>query len=551
MRDNQIFCVLLGHEYVHEVQVITQIFFANCRFTFGEEIPTDGYAVVSRLINNTEVTCIGELYKNGQKVSSCTLEASQDRLDQLLGNKINLMEDTQAVWDVQEIASQPGIKVVKRTLMLALFHGLKEATGQPTPWGALVGVRPAKQVRIWLEEGKLETHIAKCLKDVYQCRDDKIQLAMAVAQAEKNLIIRQKQQKPGVGLYIGIPFCPSRCLYCSFVAAQKAGPDAHKRYLAALAKECETIAEKRLKDLKAKGRVVNTVYIGGGTPTALSEEYLAVLLETVGRLFGPFMEKAEYTVEAGRPDSITREKLTLLKDHGVNRIAINPQTLNDETLLRIGRGHTARDFYKAYGLAQKVGFTNINTDVIAGLPGEGPKDMAYTMEGLIKLAPAHITVHTLAVKRASKLLEIMTSKKSGFEQKSSDILRASKAHNVFNEYDIDDYFAKEFDMIDNMLVISQEACQSLGLSPYYMYRQKNMIGHFENVGYSLPGCECIYNVAMMAETQTVLAAGAGGVTKFVSFAEDKSQEGPLITRDFNPKDVETYIGRVEAKIGIQ
>jgi len=532
MRDNQIFCVLLGHEYVHEVQVITQIFFANSRFAFGEEVPPDGYAVMSRLENKAGVVCSGELYLDGQKVSDCALIASEDQQDNILGAPENLLS----------------VKVIKRTLMLALFHALKEATGQSTPWGALVGVRPAKQVRIWLEEGKSEAGIARCLSQVYQCREDKIQLAIAVAQAEKNLIIQQNQKKPGVGLYIGIPFCPSRCLYCSFVAAQKAGPDAHKRYLAALAKECEMMAAVQLKEVQENGQVVNAVYIGGGTPTALSEADLAVLLDMVERFFRPFMEEAEYTVEAGRPDSITREKLTLLKAYGVNRIAINPQTLNDETLIRIGRGHTSRDFYKAYEMAQQSGFTNINTDIIAGLPGEGPEDMAYTMEGLKKLAPAHITVHTLAIKRASRLLEELTSSKH--EQALTKVLpkpwpdttcRASQEYRLYHS-------AEDCETIDNMLSIAQEACQDLGLSPYYMYRQKNMLGHFENVGYSLPGCESIYNVAMMAETQTVFAAGAGGVTKFVSFEqEDSLHEGPLITRTFNPKNVETYIERMEMK----
>jgi len=477
MRESQIFCILTGHDYIHEIQVITQIFFANARFAFVEKMPLVGYAVVGRLEKKTEITCTGEFYCNGQKISTHTVNAPESTT-----------------------------KVIKRTLMLALFYALKEATGQPTPWGALVGVRPAKQARLWLEEGESETVITERLSKIYQCRADKIQLAIAVAHAEEKLIA---QQKPGVGLYIGIPFCPSRCLYCSFITAQKSSSGVHKRYLAALAKECSKLAT----DLCLKGQAINAIYIGGGTPTALSEENLTILLDMINQFSTSFMDGAEYTVEAGRPDSITREKLALLKEHGVNRIAINPQTLNNETLERIGRKHTAQDFYKAYEAALQVGFININTDVIAGLPGEEPEHMKHTMEGLKKLAPTHITVHTLAVKRASRL----------------------------NEYRLD-YPAKDFKTIDTMLTISQEICQDLGLHPYYMYRQKNMVGHFENVGYSLPGYESLYNVAMMAETQTVLAAGAGGVTKNII---EGIQEGIRIERTFNPKDVETYIERME------
>ena len=451
-------CVLLGHNFSNEVQVVAQVFFPNSRFGFYEEVPTTGLAVVGILAGSTAT---GKLYKNGQCMATST---------------------------VKEAPKQN----IKRTMMLAIFYALKEGTSRQTPWGALTGVRPAKQVRLWLAEGDSEAEITERLSSIYKLRDDKIKLAIAVARAEENTIedLAFADKK---GLYIGIPFCQSRCLYCSFVTAQKAKKDAHERYLAALAKEC--------KKINPAG--INTVYIGGGTPTALSERELETLLE----IATPFVGGVEYTVEAGRPDSLTREKLYLLKDYGVTRIAINPQTLNDGTLERIGRSHTARDFYKAYEMAQQIGFTNINTDVIAGLPGEGPEDMLCTMQGLQKLAPPHITVHTLAVKRASRLNEHLES-----------------------------YDAAESETVDAMLNIAREICEDIGLAPYYMYRQKNMVGHFENVGYSLKGSECIYNVAMMAETQTVIAVGAGAVSKII--------EGDLIRREFNPKDVEIYIERM-------
>ena len=489
-QDRVIACILKGHNFGHDVQVITQVFFANAKFMFNEinvnnldkaslnnfnnnKISDKGYTVISTLSGKL---CTGELYNDGVLISSHTLE----------------LQDS-------------AIAIIKRTLMLALFHALKKAINHPTPWGALTGVRPAKKVRLWLEEDVTEDVIANWLRDIYQCREDKIQLAINVARAEEKIISRYNCSA-GMGLYISVPFCPSRCLYCSFVADQKTkknDTDLHSRYLKALAKECKSININSL----------NTIYIGGGTPTALSEKNLAELLE-IAADFTKIAKDLEYTVEAGRPDSLNKEKLSLLKDYGVNRIAINPQTLNDETLVRIGRNHTAKDFYNAYEMAQQIGFDNINVDVIAGLPGETPNHMKQTMEGLKKLKPAHITVHTLAVKRASKLNE-------------------NRINKCFSE-------TSDFETIDTMLSIAQEVCESLQLAPYYMYRQKNMAGHCENVGYSLPGYECLYNVVMMAETQTVIAAGAGAVTKIV----ENTQNGTLISRKFNPKDVEIYIKRI-------
>jgi len=444
-------CVLVGHNFIHEMQVISQIFFSGYAFKFVNIVPPEGYAVLGRLDNKT---CTGELYLDGNKISACTMPYEN-----------------------------------KRSLMLAIFRVLKEATGQPTPWGALTGVRPAKQVRIWLDEGQSEAEITNRLSQEYMLREDKIKLAIAVAHAEKKL-----KNKPGTGIYVGIPFCPSRCLYCSFVVAQKAGADAHLRYLDALAKECANLPNDN----------VNTVYIGGGTPTTFSAKDFERLLQ----IAAPFANNVEYTVEAGRPDSISIEKLHLMKDYGVNRIAINPQTLCDTTLERIGRAHTSKNFYKAYEMAQQIGFNNINTDIIVGLPGESIEDIQNTMAGLKEINPPHITVHTLAIKRASFLKERQA-------------------------------ISSDFGTIDIMLSIASNACADMGLLPYYMYRQKNTLGHFENVGWAKPGYESLYNVAMMAETQTVFAAGAGAVTKIL--------EGDLITRKFNPKNIEIYIERMNTQ----
>ena len=529
-------CVLLGHDYTHEMQVISQVFFPCARFSFCGKVPNKGIAVVGKYHGGAFE---GEMYNNGQKISGTILRIEDE-----------------------------AEKAAKRTLMLAVFFALKEATGMPTPWGALTGVRPAKQVRLWLEEGIEPIVIIDRLSRVYGLRDDKIQLAMDVAVAEQSLVKKIKElnnderktdtsetdTSKSNALYVGIPFCPSRCLYCSFVVSHKPKPDAHKRFLDALEVDINKISGVKNKT------GCNIIYVGGGTPTALSEGDLKRLLEILnpfisnmksGDMKNSVMKNSdtknnvytaeyqseyqsefqseyqneyqhecivdkfiEYTVEAGRPDSITHEKLKLLKEYGVTRIAINPQTLNDATLTQIGRAHTSADFFKAYEMALHAGFDNINTDIIVGLPGEGPDDIRHTMDGLKKLAPAHVTVHTLAVKRASRLNE----------HRMDNLMMHG-----YNQYcDI-----AQFDMIDSMLCIAREACEEMGLSPYYMYRQKNMVGHFENVGYSLPGYECLYNVAMMAEVQTVVGIGAGAVTKIV--------ENSLIRREFKPKDVETYI----------
>ncbi|MCL1987544.1 MAG: coproporphyrinogen dehydrogenase HemZ [Firmicutes bacterium] len=497
----KITCFLIGHNFVNEVQAITQVFFANAKFaflsdvdftngenypeTYQEKIPQSGFAVAGII---TETSCTGEFYQNGK--ISATKTVNLDKHDKYGKNGENAKESN---------FQNKLTKTLKRNLMLALFYALQTALKREIPWGALTGVRPAKQVRLWLQAGETAETITQRLSQIYKCRSDKIDLAIKVAQAEERLLSQHKIGE-SIGLYVGVPFCPSRCLYCSFVVSQKPKADAHSRYLSALSAEVKLQHNNILAE-----NPINSIYLGGGTPTAFSAHDLEILL----KIIQPYNNgKIEYTVEAGRPDSITQEKLDVLKYYGVTRIAINPQTLNDVTLQKIGRLHTVADFYKAYEMAVNTGFDNINTDIIVGLPNETFADVQNTMNQLKKLAPAHVTVHTLAVKRASRLNE-----------------------NI-QEYEIAEK------TVDKMLAIAQETCENMGLSPYYMYRQKNMIGNFENVGYSKFGNESIYNIAMMAETQTVIGLGAGAVTKILTLANSK------IERKFNPKDTETYIERM-------
>ncbi|MCL2286646.1 MAG: coproporphyrinogen dehydrogenase HemZ [Firmicutes bacterium] len=465
-------CILLNHNFTNEVQTVTQLFFPGDSFQFLSAIPAEypqGYIVQTEMTRNAAMV---HVIKNGSTIAKHSLP-----LDSL------------------PIHLSP-----RRVLMLAMYHALQEAISAYTPWGALTGIRPSKMVREWFALGWTDEKIIATLADPFCCKREKAQLALTVAKAERDLTARIYQTHNPIGIYISIPFCPTRCVYCSFnVDHNYVSKDIYTEYVANLIQECKAQAER----LRQMNGTVSSIYIGGGTPTVLSENLLELLLDSVGSIFG---STEEYTVEAGRPDTLTKSKLNILRRYGVNRIAVNPQTLNDKTLSTIGRKHTAADFFRAFHLTRGTGFTSINTDIIAGLPGETPDDVRRTMEGIVDLSPENITVHTLAVKRASRLNEA----KGNFALPG--------AHTT-----------------EEMLTIANAACENAGLFPYYLYRQKNMVGMFENVGYSKPGCECFYNVGMMAETQTVLGIGAGAVSKFV--------ENGKITREFNVKNPEIYIQR--------
>jgi oxygen-independent coproporphyrinogen-3 oxidase len=467
-------CVLLNHNFVNEVQTTVQLFFPGESFKFvfakPEQYPA-GYVVQTEITNNAATA---QVYKNGQTIADYSTPLNNLPLD----------------------------LPPRRVLMLAIYHALQKAVGAYTPWGALTGIRPSKLVREWLENSWSGEKIISILEEPFCCANEKAKLALTVAHAENFLTkkIFESGSNP-VAIYVSVPFCPTRCLYCSFnVNHNFAGADIHSQYVAAVTRECKTQGER----LKQIGGAVSSIYIGGGTPTMLRGNLLEELLYAVADNFG---HAAEYSVEAGRPDTVTKSKLEILRRYGVNRIAVNPQTLNDNTLQIIGRKHTAADFFRAFHLVRDAGFSWVNTDLIAGLPGETAWDMRRTMESIAKLSPENITVHTLAVKRASRLNEA----------KQNFILPNAQT-------------------TEEMLAVANNACTSSGLFPYYLYRQKNMVGMFENVGYSKPGYECLYNVGMMAETQTVLGVGAGAVSKFVN--------GGLITREFNPKNPEIYIQRM-------
>ena len=386
-----------------------------------------------------------------------------------------------------------------------LYTSLREETGISLPWGNLTGIRPTKIAMTMMEQGKSEEEIAAFLQDKHLVSSEKTELGIDIARREKALL-DQLHYEDGYSLYIGIPFCPTTCLYCSFTSFPIiTWKERVEDYLGALEKEIDYTAEAY------REKKLDTIYIGGGTPSSLSAEELDRLLHKI-RTTLDFTYVKEFTVEAGRADSITKEKLQVLYKHGVTRISVNPQTMKQETLDFIGRRHTVEQVIDAFYLARKAGFDNINMDIILGLPGETEEDVRATIEAIKELKPDSLTVHSLAVKRASRL-------RSWIEQNGIDMINNT----------------------EEMMQIAAKGAADMGMLPYYLYRQKNMSGNFENVGYAKEGKYGIYNILIMEEKQTIVACGAGTITKRV-YPDGR------IERCDNVKDVALYIEKIDEMI---
>ena len=384
-----------------------------------------------------------------------------------------------------------------------LYKCLTKYTGIKPDWGILTGVRPVKLTgELVAKHGSID-RVKNILTKEYFLSENKADLLIDTYNIQQKAVLGSNDEN-AVAIYIGIPFCPTRCIYCSFPSNQVSG-DMIQRYLTALSREIEYTGRK----MKKKGWYPESIYIGGGTPTTLSEEEINLLLGQVHSNFDLAGLK-EFTVEAGRPDTITPEKLKIIKEYGAGRISINPQSMKKETLRLIGRMHEPEDIITAFDTAREIGFSVINADLIAGLPEESPKDYISSLEEIIKLKPENITVHTLAVKRASKLKEI-------------------------NE----DYSYHQGKTVRAMLDHGSSLLSDNGYKPYYLYRLKQMAGNFENVGYSLPGTESIYNVKIMEENQTIIALGAGGISKIWYPDERRLERVP------NVSNYEIYIERIE------
>lgn len=387
-----------------------------------------------------------------------------------------------------------------------LYKLLCDFTGLTQPWGILTGVRPVKLLRRLAEESNEEQAVKKFLNDFF-VSNEKIALSRETEHNERKILELSKPES--FSLYVGIPFCPSRCSYCSFVMASI---ERAKKLIEPYTKLlCEEI--KRTAEIANKlGLRLETVYFGGGTPTTLSAEQLDTVLRTVNKSFD-MSTCREFTVEAGRPDTIDSTKLFALKENKVDRISINPQTVNDEVLKTIGRKHTAQQFFDAFELARKCGFDNINTDLIAGLPTDTPKSFKNSLDSIVRLNAECITVHTLCMKRASRLTT---------EGVTLDLQQARDAR--------------------EMLAYTQNILGQNEYIPYYMYRQSRMVGNLENVGWSKRGFESLYNVYVMDETHTILACGSGGVTKL------KRNNPDYLERIFNFKYPYEYIDRFDELI---
>lgn len=395
--------------------------------------------------------------------------------------------------EITEEGSLPG------SLERLTFHLLSELTGIVPKWGTLTGIRPVKLAMALRDQGLSEEEIRRKLREERLVSEEKLDLLLETMRHE--VAIRSLSRPESVSIYISIPFCPSRCSYCSFTShsiekAAKLIP----QYVELLCMELESTATL----IEELGLHLETVYMGGGTPTVLTAEQLDRVLSTVNRCFD-MKNVRELTVEAGRPDTITKEKLEVMRKNGVGRISINPQTMNDDVLENIGRRHTAADIVEAYRLARTFDFESINTDLISGLPGDTLESFKHTIDEVLKLEPENITLHTLTVKHGANL--------------APDYQRVfANTADTMNEYAFD-RFAKA------------------GYVPYYLYRQKGTIDNLENTGFCKPGKEGVYNVFIMDETHTILATGAGGVTKM------KAPHGPKIERVFNYKFPYEYVER--------
>ncbi|MFV0466555.1 MAG: coproporphyrinogen dehydrogenase HemZ [Lachnospiraceae bacterium] len=473
-------------DFEYDIHSLIRAFYPQEEIKFLEEMPQDGEEISFHVVIH--------YLENKIEFEHYIWDASRFRESELP----DLLKVMTVDWNDR--------KETKNALKKSLYQILSCQTKKLLPWGTLTGIRPTKIPMDLLEKGRTPVQIKEQMMDQYLISEEKADLCIEVAVTELEILSKLDYQN-GYSLYIGIPFCPSTCLYCSFTSYPLAKWRSRvDEYLDALEKEILFTAET------CKNRTLQTVYIGGGTPTSLEPAQLRRLIELLKSSFD-LSQCVELTVEAGRPDSITREKLATLKELGITRISINPQTMKEETLKLIGRHHSVKDTIDSFQLARELGFDDINMDLIIGLPNESLEDVKSTLKHISDMAPDNLTVHSLAIKRAARL-------------------------KMFPE----DYKELSIENTDETIELTAKAAKEIGLRPYYLYRQKNMAGNFENVGYARPGQEGIYNILIMEEKQTILALGAGAASKFVMGNGRKAQ------RVENVKDIDHYLTRVDEMI---
>lgn len=458
-----------------ELMDVTDIFLSKAIWVIEPEEPAELNITITESLNDGLRTCEAALsgvyvasYKNEEQISPDVLEEKRRH---------------------------------KRQEKLALYHALVSATGRWPPWGSLTGIRPTRLVYEAMEHGLSLEQAIPLVRDLFDLQPDKAALLGKIIKVQQGLPAARADE---TDIYIGIPFCVSRCRYCSFLSREVGDGKLLLPYVESLEREIAGVTSL----VREYGLRVRAVYMGGGTPTSLSAGLLKRVLQAAASLIS---QSPEVTVEAGRPDTLDRDKLQVMKDYGATRISVNPQTLHDQTLQLIGRRHTKQQTEEAFQLARQMGFLDINMDMIAGLPGEDAEMFGQTLDWALTMGPEALTVHTLCVKRSSDMHRFGDSLPENF-------------------------------MVEDMVAQAHKTLAKRKYLPYYLYRQKHMAGNLENTGYALPGFACLYNIDMMEESTSVLAAGAGAVSKRVW--QDKRR----ILRAPNVKDILEYNRRVPEMI---
>ena len=480
-----IYCNFKPEQLYNSLHELIRLAFPGCRIIVGSN-PQEEVGIQINMAWHENTLCI--------------------RGDIKAKDKETLKSEKHALGDQEEL-SQEGKWLARRFT----YHLLCEHTGRNiNPYGLLTGVRPVKLVHRLLDEGFSPDKIEQILQKDYMLQADKAALLLEVALNNRAFLLSREQARKSLSVYIGVPFCPSRCYYCSFPAAVLSNYELQlKPFLRALHYEMEKIGVY----LQEQGIAIQNIYIGGGTPTVLSEADLEALLDLLQeRFISPLTQ--EITVEAGRPDTLRPTKLMLMKQAGVNRICVNPQSMNDSTLKRIGRNHDQKGVLRSVEWVRTAGIKKLNMDLIVGLPGEGIPDYLYTAEKILELDPDNVTVHTLARKRGSLMAEAEAT--------------GSKEHQV--------------SQVQKGVELFSACLRADDYQPYYMYRQKYMSAAMENIGYAQPGDECIYNIQMMEERQTIIGLGGGAASKFIRPLDWR------LSSFYQPKDPQAYVESIEKLI---
>ena len=470
---------LIGHDYKYAVEQIMLVLFPGEKPVYAEENEESCQAVSSLSLGRVWATARTELTYGGNTATGIFRVQLDKLTDELTRNRL-----------------------LQRILKQSFYKAAVGCTGIQPPWGALTGIRPAKLASKAMKEGKTEAQTRRMFQNEFFVSPARTELALDAAKA--SLAAEKKLQPQDISLYLGIPFCPTRCAYCSFVSADvQRVLKLVEPYLAALEREIDAVADY----IKQAGSTVRTIYIGGGTPSTLSALQLERLITRLRNKLD-LSNLAEFTVEAGRPETITDDKMRVLHDLGVDRVSVNPQTMRDEVLAAMGRAHTAADIPKAYEIVRRNNIPIVNMDLIAGLPKDTVDGFHYTLDTVLSLDPENITVHTLALKKGARLMMEREGLPSGEETST-------------------------------MLDYAWDTLRRSGQEPYYLYRQKYMSGALENIGWCKPGTEGLYNICIMEELHSIVALGAGGSTKLTNPATGQ------IVRITNPKYPQQYIERID------